>query len=584
MSTENNEHNENHEATEHFAYSIDGMVCGVSQYLQLDNNQYGSGTRNSTATLIASQIAKKHSEKNSDTPVTFIDPHYQSNKPGEDSLIESIKNAKGPIFFGTLDLDKDSTNTTGGIGALKTIVEKCKDKDFIITLGLTDPKEIIIDGKKEVNRQGHSISLIKKGDEILIIEQGTGENHQTDKNRINEVISNAGMNSEYFNMGMENDNDCAIFAAMINEWALEYSNINELTEKLTKYQQTQPVQSKQEEIKTLVDIRNQKYKTYATEALIAHALTLSDEKFKEIFGKTKDEFKGMDFEHQMSYIRNINLSMNVDEHLPDTTNEPGWKDDIRKAVNKTNEKLKYNFEEYTDENNPNHLYFKDKNKPNNIIGFSSPFHSYVQGDQDSFDLLVASAKELGRDAIAFGKFEKHPEYKAKLYLACLKHGLKITGNIPTEEELKAYPEYEEISTTRDEESGKFKEELKKLDDQIKTILEPTDEDKRKNKEFYNILDTLHTKKDKKELDEAKNSLLKHSLGIKLQELAQEKAQLYADYTEKGIIPQNTAEEALSPKTSEKNEQTADSKKPNYTQECNTSTLNIYNRIRAQQQK
>lgn len=571
MSTENNE------PKEQFYVPVEQQLDGVSKYLKLENNQYGTGTRNSTATLIASQIAKKHNEENSDTPVTFIDPHYQSNIPGEDSLIESITKAEGPIFFGTLDLDKDPANTNGGIDVLESIIKKCKeqDKDFIITLGVSETKE-----DKPVH---HSISLIMKAGKALIVEQGTGENHKEDKQSINDVIAKAGIDYEYFNMRMTNRSDCAIFASMINEWALQYGNIDELKQKITPYQQTLSDQSKQEKIETLVDIRNQKYKTYATEALIAHALTLSDEKFKEIFGKTKDEFKGMDFEHQMSYIRNINLSMNVDEHLPDTINEPEWKDDIRKAVNKTNKELKYNFEEYTDENNPNHLYFKDKNKPNNIIGFSSPFHSYVQGDQDSFDLLVASAKELGRDAIAFGKFEKHPEYKAKLYLACLKHGLKITGNIPTEEELKTSPEYEEISTTRDEESGKFEKELKNLDDQIKTILEPTDKQKKENKEFYNILDTLHGKKGD-ELDEAKKSLLEHSLGIKLKELAQEKAKLYADYTEKGIIPQNTAEEALSPKTSEKNEQTADSKKPNYTQECNTSTLNRFNLIMAQRKQ
>ena len=94
MSTENNE------PKEQFYVPVEQQLDGVSKYLKLENNQYGTGTRNSTATLIASQIAKKHNEENSDTPVTFIDPHYQSNIPGEDSLIESITKAEGPIFFG----------------------------------------------------------------------------------------------------------------------------------------------------------------------------------------------------------------------------------------------------------------------------------------------------------------------------------------------------------------------------------------------------------------------------------------------------------------------------------------------------
>lgn len=52
---------------------------------------------------------------------------------------------------------------------------------------------------------------------------------------------------------------------------------------------------------------------------------------------------------------------------------------------------------------------------------------------------------MGNNTITFGAFEKHPEYKAKLYLAALQTGMKMK-NQPSLDELRAYPEFTQIQS------------------------------------------------------------------------------------------------------------------------------------------
>lgn len=133
----------------------------------------------------------------------------------------------------------------------------------------------------------------------------------------------------------------------------------------------------------------------------------------------------------------------VDENISEAKEDDGWKKEVREAVKKANTDLKQEFEEYKDEEHPEHLFFKDKKNDKNIIAFASKSEGYVEGEQAAFDQLIKTAQNMGKETVNFGKFEKHPEYKARLYLACLKFGMKMK-NAPEIEDLKEYPEYKEI--------------------------------------------------------------------------------------------------------------------------------------------
>ncbi len=152
-------------------------------------------------------------------------------------------------------------------------------------------------------------------------------------------------------------------------------------------------------------------------------------------------------------------TLTVEENLPEADQSQDWKDEVRKAVKDANQQLSHNFTEYQNQDHPDHLFFKDGN---NEIAFANKQQAYAGGDQKAFDELCVAAVKLGKNTINFGKFEKHPEYKAMLYLACLKYGLNMSGNIPNEEELKNSPQYAEIQQLQI--SQKKKELQQKLKD------------------------------------------------------------------------------------------------------------------------
>ena len=163
----------------------------------------------------------------------------------------------------------------------------------------------------------------------------------------------------------------------------------------------------------------------------------------------------------------------VDENISEAKEDDGWKKEVREAVKKANTDLKQEFEEYKDEEHPEHLFFKDKKNDKNIIAFASKSEGYVEGEQAAFDELVKTAQNMGKETVNFGIFEKHPEYKARLYLACLKFGMKMK-NAPELEALKQYPEYKEIRKLQKEKLSKELETALKNEKKIGTniILAP----------------------------------------------------------------------------------------------------------------
>lgn len=132
--------------------------------------------------------------------------------------------------------------------------------------------------------------------------------------------------------------------------------------------------------------------------------------------------------------------LNVDDKVDTPAHDDGWKEEVRRAVGKAKQNVKTNFEEYQDAEHPEHLCFRDGDDK---MIFSARNKVAVEGDIQTFRTLCETAQNLGYKAINFGKFEEHPEYKAKLYLACLEKGLKM-NNAPKLEELKDYPEYKDI--------------------------------------------------------------------------------------------------------------------------------------------
>ncbi len=201
------------------------------------------------------------------------------------------------------------------------------------------------------------------------------------------------------------------------------------------------------------------------------------EEIQRLIQKALDEYKGTDIGEILSQIETIaqhspedlrdkiaeiiksqsEKEIAVDERLPEAKEDDGWQKDVCEAVEKANTELKQKFEKYKDPDHPEHLFFKDDK--NNTIAFASKEQAYVEGEQAAFDELVVSAQNLGKTKINFGKFEKHPEYKARLYLACLKHGMEMK-NAPKLEELKQYPEYKEIRNIRKKELLKKLPEIK----------------------------------------------------------------------------------------------------------------------------
>ena len=278
------------------------------------------------------------------------------------------------------------------------------------------------------------------------------------------------------------------------------------------------------------------------------------EQLKKIFQEAHPEIKEEELENKFQqYLQeegaNLREELNksakeeeiaVDEHLPKAKEDDGWQKDVRKAVKQANTDLKQKFEEYKDEEHPDHLFFKDDK--NNTIAFASKEQAYVEGEQAAFDELVVSAQNLGKTKINFGKFEKHPEYKARLYLACLKHGMEMTGNVPNLEELKNAPEYAEIQEVRKPiEKKRLTAEFQRVNEDIEnTRIAFFD-----NPECQNLLQQHTDAKKAKNWDEVKaleEKIKATPEGEKLDKLAAEKANLFKQGVSAGIFKEELIKE------------------------------------------
>lgn len=303
---------------------------------------------------------------------------------------------------------------------------------------------------------GHMMTLAIEGDKACIFEQFGGTSAYGEvKKDLAQALSAAGYTVSVNTNPLTNGNrlDCATVSNKIIFEAMQADSIDTL---LQQTNQKSPLFS-HEEINdqhkidqqfarlALKDINEGHRDDRNNNADIILLQKLLDKckgnlgarlKLAEEFWKAEDKAKFV-AEYQPQQNQD---ELNVDDKVDSPAHDDGWKDEVRKAVAQAKQNVKTNFEEYQDAEHPEHLCFRDGNDK---MIFSSRNKVAVEGDMQTFRTLCDTAQNLGYKAINFGKFEEHPEYKAKLYLACLEKDLKM-NNAPKLEELKDYPEYKDI--------------------------------------------------------------------------------------------------------------------------------------------
>lgn len=267
-----------------------------------------------------------------------------------------------------------------------------------------------------------------------------------------------------------------------------------------------------------------------------------------------------------------------DQALEETIENENWKEDVREAIKKANDKLKYNFAE--DEEDTEHLTFKEGE---NTISFSSPNDAYVEGEQIAFDELVVAAKKMGKTSIKFGEFEKHPEYKAMLYLACLKHGMKMS-NAPDLSDFKDNPQAQEA--LKGIIKHQYTDAAKKLDKAKKAFYTAVTENptKEENTNLKAAFDTLKEEKKKSPQDpdrisELETQIKEHPLGKDLAEAVENKTSIIKQGIEYDVLNKKGYENYISP-TTDNSSQTTDKAESSMSFSRNISQMIIQNAIKS----
>ena len=529
----------------------------IDRYYNLKENDYGTGTYTVVSSLVTWKIAQKHD-------VCFVDSIFTGtsgkNKDTElKTRIEASKNkAKNPqtIVLGPIETSRtENGKTVFDPNTLSIILNSAEIKNSetaIMPLALTDA----------TNGKRHMVSLIlrpnaKSGKpEASLIDQCGRDAYKESKDQIKDLLQKSGFNLTYEpDRIMDNRNDCAIFAAMINDAAIGKS-----ADELKTY--IENVQKKSQDEKAAeVDKYNGQCKQITLNAY--WEVCTADPLFKQYLKASGVDISTLDNAQKMQYLKEFNsggvLTVEDNQNDDDRVSDPIWKQEIREAVEKANQELSQKFEEYTDSEHPDRLFFRDQNNAGNIIAFASKEQAYVEGEQAAFDQLVVTAKKMGKDTIAFGSFEKHPEYRAKLYLACLKHGLKMT-NAPELDSLQQYPEYaaiqniisgEEKKKSEEEKPKKIKElreKFRAIDQELNTARREfmeNDECKKLLKEYSKTKGDRNMDKDEKKtkLAEIQDQIKETAVGKKLAELADKKAQLFQKGFADGIIDEKRANDA-----------------------------------------
>lgn len=526
-----------------------GLHDSAMDYCNLAADNYGSGTVQSVTNLIAYRSAREHNADFSDiSHITY------AHEPDKTALLNQrlakITAKKDTLFLGQVDTSKPADNSFDP-ETIKTILasdEVKKYQSVIMSLSLYNP---------DVNGN-HSISLILSPNkhEAILIDQGGKDVCKASKDQIKQLLADSSYTISYEpeNTIMENRCDCAIFAAMINEKVAELGTdgIQSYIDAFSNKEQAEKAAE--------VDARNQEYKKWTFEAY--WELYSQNPVFKKYL-----EGKGVDpstisKEDKIALLQTFNNggTIEVHENLPEEEriNDPEWKKEIRKAIAHANNQLSQEFEEYTDEEHPDHIFFRDKNNNRNIIAFASKDNAYVEGEQNAFDELVVAAQKMGKDTITFGKFEEHPEYRAKLYLACLKYGMKMK-NAPELESLKGFPEYAEIENLSSgrsnsennsegnqspqkspEKIAEMRTRFRQIDGEIHTASEQLFQDP-SCQALISQLKTAQKNRDKDRAKEIRDQIKSTPQGQQLNQLMEQKSQLFQEAMDNGLMSKDAIE-------------------------------------------
>lgn len=519
---------------------------GIASYHSAPADNYGSGTLQAVSNLIAYSTARKINADFSD--ISYVE-HTGALL---DDRLAQITDKKKSLFLGEVNTENKDHSFNPDI--LKTILQSpeiAKYETVAMGLSLYNPD---IKGRHEV-----SLILSPHKHEAMLIDQVGQVACPESKEQIRNLLGDNAYAISYEpdKAIMENRSDCAIFSAMINEKAVELG-----TDDLKTY--VEEFSGKpQEEKAAAVDTRNKEYKNWAFE--VYWDLYKENPLFKKYLEAQGVDINTATTEEKMKLLQTFNsgAEMTVEGKLPEEekVNDPTWKDDVREAVAKANEQLSQEFEECPDEEHPDHIFFRDKNNAKNVIAFASKDKAYVAGEQNSFDELVVTAQKMGKKNITFGEFAEHPEYRAKLYLACLKYGMEMK-NAPELESLKEYPEYAEIESlasgkaknpkeeekTEPEKTKASPEQIKEMREKFHTInadIRTASDELFSDKECLKLVKDLKTaQKDKKykEADTIREQIKETPQGKKLHDLIEQKSQLIKNAIESGIMSKETVEQ------------------------------------------
>lgn len=354
----------------------------------------------------------------------------------------------------------------------------------------------------------HAMALCIEGDKAYLFEQLGGASYDEVKKDLAATLTGDGYtfttNAQALTDG--NRSDCATVSSRIILEAIQADSIETLSKQIAK---KSPFFTHEE-----IDAHHKVDKDFAKAALkdineghrddrnnsadiillqqllrkCSHDNLAADLKLAEEFWKAEDKAK---FVAEYQAPQNDD-TLNIDDKVHDSgEHDDGWKEEVRKAVGIAKGKEKTGFEEYDDPEHPERLCFRDGDDK---MVFSSRSKVAVEGDIQTFRTLCQTAQELGYKAVNFGKFEEHPEYKAKLYLACLEKGLKM-NNAPKLDELKEYPEYADIMKIYVPQKRK---ELGETLNASKTDFDKVNADAAKDAEYKRLTQELNDAKNKKD--------------------------------------------------------------------------------------
>lgn len=415
---------------------VDESVRTLNEFISAPADTY-PGMSSTDITLV--QYSRSLRECN------FIDPYYINAQPNpkdtfdQETSFHLLSRYSKTLMTGCIDIVDGMTEPAS---LLKDTLQLIKDS------GKFDKVIIPIGCHEGENR--HSIALVIESqnggslNKALIVDQlGNSSPRPYDKTKtaIADTLAQFGFQSGDIQenkqpltalLNGQNRNDCATITSMVMNAALN--------DNLQDFIQNAPHDNAE------VDNWHADDQAYAKEALYdicrqnpLFRLWLKANGYTSIYEVPADQRQTfcMDFQNNLHPQDQVTQ---VDELEPPTRNL-AWKDDVNSKFVPVAARYQRPFNRMDNVNEPLLRYELSDSK----ITYQNTGSVLVESNKlDDFMIICETSKELGRNTISFGNFTQHPEYKAMLYLACLKTGMKMK-NAPDLDSLRAYPqEYTQI--------------------------------------------------------------------------------------------------------------------------------------------